>query len=99
MSHKIPLVGGSKFEEPIHKFLGSIRSKVLQKLVLLWFLVVSGYASPLYQELETRVVAKGLPACASNRLYSLTPGDVMPLIGCSRRTAIEYIQALRTLCA
>jgi hypothetical protein len=82
------------------RLYGSVRNKVLQKLLLLKFLLIvgiPGYEEALRGPMERRLKEKGLPVNDSNLVYDLKPEDIMPLIGVSRRTALEYLQALRWL--
>jgi hypothetical protein len=45
-----------------------------------------------------RIIDKGLdPGFKANYIYELRPEDVMKILNCSRRTAIEYIDALKAL--
>jgi hypothetical protein len=71
----------------------SIRSKVLQKLVLLWRNFFWSYPD----EIKKRLAEKHLRIDRGNVAYALEPKDIIEVIGCSERTAKEYIQALRIL--
>lgn len=96
--HKLA-ISNPTAEKFIHKhYFRSIRNKVLQKLVLLFCNFWLSREQPLYQEITKRLNEQGLSNDLCNIVYELKPEDVMPIIGCSKRTAVEYIQALRVLC-
>ena len=89
-----------KYDEATERFLLSklflsVRSKVLQKLLLLWFNVYS--KNVLRRKLVERLVSQGIAVNRVNLVRVLTPSDVMPMLHCSKRTAIEYIDALKVL--
>lgn len=79
----------------LSKLFLSIRSKVLQKLLLLWYNAYS--KSSLRKKLMERLVSQGIAVNRANLVRVLTPSDVIPIIHCSKRTAIEYIDALKVL--
>ena len=97
--HKIQIAAHPKVAEFFNKHaLHSIRNKVLQRLVLVWmnaWTMSSG--SSLYQALDQRLKARHLIFDKCNFAYLLSPEDVMSLLHCSKRTAREYIDALRFL--
>lgn len=78
----------------ISKLFLSVRSQVLQKLLLLWFNV---YFRDLQGKLMERLVSQGVVVNRANLVRVLTSSDVMPMLHCSKRTAIEYIDALKVL--
>ena len=95
--HKIKLKAEADIEKFIHKHVfRSVRNKVLQKLLLLAF-QLKWSKTGLYKTAAKRLVSKKLPLNLSNIAYELEPEDVMGIIGCSKRTAIEYVDALRYL--
>lgn len=88
----------SETEEFIHKHVfRSIRTKSLQKLVLIWHNLNYSRNCPLRQEIVKRLREKELPSCLENIVWELKPKDVMQVIPCSKRTALDYIYALRYL--
>jgi hypothetical protein len=93
--HKLRVSGDEKTNEFFNKLSRSIRNKVLQKLVLIYWNLWWREKNELHQTVEKRL--NGLPHDGVNFAYCLKPEDVMPIIGCSRRTAIEYIDALKIL--
>ena len=79
----------------------SIRSKVLRNLVFLYMVLILDYPHSKIAMNAFRRAKKKEPHLRldkGNVLFSLKPEDIMPIIEVSRRTAIEYIQALRLLC-
>jgi len=95
--HKIKLEAEADVEKFIHKHVfRSVRNKVLQKLLLLAF-QLKWSETELYKKAAKRLAEKKLLLNLSNVTYELEPEDVMGIIGCSKRTAIEYIDALRYL--
>jgi hypothetical protein len=80
---------------------GSVRSGVLQKLMFINFMICE-YRSPLHYELTKIYNDCNLSASAPERLDSkelvhyLKPEHVMKLIGCNRRTAVEYIEVIQS---
>ena len=63
-----------------------------------------GYRSDWNYEASRNVIQRArrknphLRLDKSNVAYALKPEDVMPVLYCSRRTAIDYIQTLKWLC-
>mgnify|MGYP001065651556 CR=1 FL=1 len=95
--HKIKLKAEADVEKFIHKHVfGSVRNKVLQKLLLLAFQLKRS-ETELYKGAAKRLVEKKLLLNLASIAYELEPEDIMGIIGCSERTAIEYIDALRYL--
>jgi hypothetical protein len=81
---------------------GSIRSQVLQKLMFVNFMMCE-YRSPLHHELtkirnecETRHARSAEETDGKELVYYLKPEHVMKLIGCSRRTAVEYVEVIKS---
>lgn len=97
VKHKLKL-GDETAESVIHKTVfHSIRNKVLQKLVLIWFNAFYSREMELNKRLSKRLAEQGLPHSKENLAFALTPEDIMEIIHCSKRTAIEYRDALRWL--
>jgi hypothetical protein len=82
------------------KVLKSIRTKTLGKLVLLyWHFLYDRNCEASRKILEReRRRQPYLRFDKSNIVYELRPEDIIPVLHCSRRTAVDYIQALRWLC-
>ena len=97
--HKIRLMVSPEVEEIWHKtFTKSIRNRVLQKLVLLWYNLWLYQDSELRQTIERRLMEKGLnPRLKANYVYEVKPEEVMKILNCSKRTAVEYIDALKII--
>ena len=77
---------------------GSIRNKTLQQLVYLWYLTHNGTigitdpepAFSISKEIQHR------RGCRRDEIvHCLTVEDVQGMLGCSERTAYEYLHALR----
>jgi len=95
MSHKI--TNNERFNKYV---LRSVRSKVLQKLLIVcWYFLRDWRTNPNAEKLWERGRSKNpnLRFIPSNIIAQLKPEDIMDLIQVSKRTAIEYIQALRTI--
>jgi len=93
----IRIRGDPKVEEYIHKHVfHSVRNRVLQKLLLLYF-NLWGFETELHEKVEKRLADKKLVHDKASFAYEITPEEVSEVIGCSRRTAIEYVDALKTL--
>ncbi len=79
--------------------IGSVRSGVFQKLLFVDFMITDP-KSPLHLELSKIYRECNLKYADSKDFdpkeleYYLKPEHVMKLIGCNRRTAIEYIEVL-----
>jgi hypothetical protein len=95
MSHKI-----TSDEEFNRVILGCIRSKVLQRLLIVyWDVLYDINRSTIARKAFERLREKE-PHVAFNRenvAYALRPEDIMGIIKVSRRTAWEYIKALREI--
>jgi len=78
-------------------YFGSIRNKVLQKFVFLWFQVLYGSPTVLRQKISAELKEEGYSDSDSNIVWALKCSDVQELIGCSERTAKEYLAALRRI--
>lgn len=85
----------SWFKEAI---IRSVRQATLQKLLWLYYLLFISKDSWLRRRVEKRLLDKGLKICRENIAYGLKPEDVMEAIGCSKRTAIDYIQTIQIIC-
>lgn len=92
LTHKIST--SEKFNKEI---LGSIRNKVLQKLLIVYNYYFMKPQQPEIDAIMERARKKNPNYVYSkiNLVYALKPKDVMPIIRVSERTAYEYIQALR----
>lgn len=95
MSHKI--TDNVEFNKVI---LGSVRSKVLQKLLIVWWNVFydihrSAVALNAFKRAEEK--QPHLFFNAGNVAFCLRPEDIMDMIQVSRRTAAEYIQVFRQI--
>jgi hypothetical protein len=77
-------------------FLRGIRSQCLRRHVTLWFHLFYSDNTPLHKTVASRLSKKKLPATRCNLACELKPGEVMKVIGCSRRTAFDYIRALQS---
>jgi hypothetical protein len=78
-------------------YFRSIRSKVLQKLAFIYWEIFIGKETPVRERVKSRLEEKGLPDTIGNIAFELQPKDIQDLIGCSERTAKEYICILRQL--
>jgi hypothetical protein len=109
-----------KGQYPVHKFrisdnpgiaqiynqwvFGSARSRVLQRLLYLWLLIVSK-DMPLSQELRKRAQETQKKVGYSYKdsypyqtlIDELKPEDVCKVLGCSRRTAYEFMHTLEAI--
>ena len=103
MSYKLSLTD-RQVEEHIHKrVFKSIRSKSLQKLLLVWFLLLDpkdmGHGD-LCDLLRKRAKEDGHKPFLRRSLdlaSYLKPEDIMIILNCSKRTAIDYIQTIQFL--
>lgn len=92
--HKIPIKTDWKTKRYLDKFFfRSIRSKVLQKMVLLYY----NFFYQKDKEVAKRLSEVGLPWNKENVAWELKTDDIIRIIGCSERTAKEYIDAFKTL--
>jgi hypothetical protein len=101
--------GGGK-NQPTQRLLGArVRANSLNKLVLLHNAVADVWSSnrrgsKLFQELVERR-RKDCPDCVKYEYqepaylicHYLNSEDVMKVLGCNRRTALDYLQALRNI--
>jgi hypothetical protein len=98
MKHKIVVSEDEGLNRLWHEtFTRSVRSKVLQKLILLWFNLWIDQESELHQLVKKRILGRGLPLVRGNFIYEVKPEEAMEILGCSKRTAIEYLNTLRIL--
>jgi hypothetical protein len=102
--------GGSGYQPATQQVLGTkVRVNSLKKLVLLHNAVAEVWSSNrqgsnLFKELVERR-RKDCPDCvkyvyeepASLICHYLNSDDVMKVLGCNRRTALDYLQALRDI--
>jgi hypothetical protein len=108
--HKMFVYKDSKQDEAMNDLVfGSVRSRVLQKLLVLWFVFCVNRGAednpqPVYREVVSRYKEKHkddeikFPVTRVEVLYELKPDDIRKVIGsCSDRTAAEYIDALRKM--
>jgi hypothetical protein len=95
MSHKI--TDNVEFNKAI---LRSVRSKVLQKLLIVWwniFYDLNNSTVALNAFKRAKEKNPNLIFDMGNVAYSLRPEDIMDMIHVSRRTAVEYIQVFRQI--
>jgi hypothetical protein len=84
--------------EFIHKiFFHSIRNKVLQKSVLVYYNFFYETEGENGKRLKERLSQRRLPWNKGNVAYSLLPEDIMQVLSCSERTAKEYIDFFRAV--
>lgn len=82
----------------IHKaFFHSIRNKVLQKAVLIYYNFFYETKSENGKKIAKRIAEKGLPWKKCNVAAVLIPEDITQVLGCSERTAKEYIDFYRAV--
>jgi len=103
MSYKLSLTD-KQAEEHIHKrVFKSIRSKSLQKLLLVWFLLLDpqhmghGDLCDLLRERAKKDDHKPFLQRSLDLASYLQPEDVMIILNCSKRTAIDYLQTIQYL--
>jgi len=97
--------------EPFNQWL-SIRSKTLQKFVYLhWLLTEEGSSirkkirarqMELVKKLDEKdseygVLRHGLANQLSVQIQHLKPSDIMTILNCCRRTAVDYLHAMRAV--
>ena len=75
----------------------SIRSKSLQKLLLLNFSLWV-YDTGIKSLIEKRLTDKGYQTNRSDMFYEVTVDEIMQILSCSKRTAQDYQYTLRRLC-
>lgn len=96
--HKLRL-GDEESNEEFHKYaFKSVRNKSLQKLMLVWYVFMYNSKSDAPKELMKRYREKNQseePQSLGDIISMLKPEDVMRVLHCNRRTAIQYIQVLR----
>ena len=103
MSYKLSLTD-KQMEDYFHKrVFKSIRCKTFQKLLLIWFLLLDpkemGYGT-LCDRLRRRAKENNPKTIFTRSLdlaYHLQPEDIMEILNCSKRTAIDYIQTVQYL--
>lgn len=94
--HRIPLNCEDGEEAFLDRFVfKSVRSKVLQKLLLIWYNLFYSERNQMQERIYKRLKEQKLPRDRVNIVWELKPKDVMDVIGCSSRTAKEYIDAMR----
>ena len=105
MSYKLSLTD-KQVEEYIHKrVFKSIRSKSLQKLLLVWFLLLDpkhmghGDLCDLLGKRAEEDDHKPFLRRSLDLASYLRSEDVMMILNCSKRTAIDYIQTIQYLIA
>lgn len=87
-------------DEAFNKLIGPVRSKALQKLLILWYnLLYDVEGSLLAKKVYERVMARNPKATLTkeNILIHLNAEDVAELLNVSERTARDYIYALRAM--
>ena len=76
----------------------SVRSNVLRKLLFVYFYYFWNPYSEQTNELFRRPENRHMrPRDKCNIAYALSEEDIMKLLGCSKRTAREYLDTLRNL--
>ncbi len=102
--------GGGGYQQPTQQILGArVRANSLNKLVFLHNAVAEIWSSnrqgsKLFQELVERR-RKDCPDCVKYAYeepaylicHYLNSDDVMKVLGCNRRTALDYLQTLRAI--
>ena len=97
--HRI-MLNNEKLQEFMAEIkLKGLRSKNLQKLVLIWTYAGLGQTSPfpLSQEIHRRLSEKKLGHNREDIAYEINPKDIMTYLNCSYRTAQDYVYAIRAL--
>jgi hypothetical protein len=76
-----------------------IRTLTLQKLILLLHILLYDYNSEVPRAILERARKKQpwLSTCRVNILSSVKPKDIMQILGCSRRVAVDYMKTLRMI--
>ena len=94
--HKIMV---SQYQELLDSMSHSVRSKVLQKLLILDFVIFEcpRNLSPQRQDIQKRLLEKRMNDTNMNVCEELTLEEVMEILKVSKRTAMEYKEALRRL--
>jgi hypothetical protein len=95
MSHKI--TDDVEFNKVV---LGSVRNRVLQKLLVVWWNVfydMNNSPVAINAFKRSREKKPYISFNEGNVAYALHPEDIMGLIKVSRRTAWEYIHVLREI--
>ena len=98
--HNIELDISPEAQEYIRDWVfRSVRSKVLQKLLLIWFLLwMLGNRSSLHRKVKKRLLKKYDPYLRKDDYATeISLEEIMEIIHCSKRTAIEYQDALVAL--
>lgn len=86
-----------KQAQVFHEFLGSIRNRSLQKLCYIRFILMYTHDNGLCARIKERVRKQGYSPDRENVAQEITLQEIMNLIGCSERTAIEYKKALQIM--
>lgn len=87
-------------DEAFNKLIGPVRSKALQKLLILWYnLLYDVENSPFAKKVYERIKAENpkVAATKENILIHLSADEVAELLNVSRRTARDYIYTLRAI--
>lgn len=94
--HKIKT---TQYQELLDSLSGSVRSRVLQKLLILDFVifVCPRNLSPQRQDIQKRLLVKRKNDINMNVCDEMTPEEVMEILHVSRRTAMEYKVVLTRL--
>ena len=80
----------------IHKFVfRSVRNKVLQKLLLINYNLFYETQNPILERINKRLHEQHILSNKSNISWELKPEDITDIIGCSQRTAKEYISVFQ----
>jgi hypothetical protein len=94
--HKIKT---TRYQELLDSMSKSVRSRVLQKLLILDFVIFEcpRELSPQRQDIQKRLLAKRKNDINMNVCDEMTLEEVMEILKVSRRTAMEYKIALTRL--
>ncbi|MCS7114100.1 MAG: hypothetical protein N0A00_01610 [Candidatus Bathyarchaeota archaeon] len=87
-------------DSEFNKIVGSIQTKTIQKLLLVWYNVFHDYVnSPVAAEVLERAREKQphLKFTLRNLAWSLQPGDVAEMLKISKKQAREYIKFFRII--
>lgn len=92
--YKLPL-RDKQHEKLIDIYSKNIRPKSLQKLVLLWYVLTLGDIR--FEHIRGEILKRAGGFTYRGMVHALTPEEVMQILSCSRRTAIDYIETLKAI--
>jgi len=84
----------SKFEKWLVK---GIRNKTLQNLLYIWANLFLTRHAALRRDIEARLESKGFVIDKNSIVFELRASEIQEILGCSRRTANDYLATLRKL--